>query len=224
MAVLSPVMEDYLKAIYTLQAETDGRVPTSTIADQLDVTPPTVTSMLDSLAERGLVDRQKYEGTRLTEAGEQVALEVIRHHRLLEAYLTEHLDFDWSEVHEEADRLEHHISEEFERQLAASLDDPAVDPHGSPIPNVELEPPADRVEADLTEVAEGDRIRVAEVGDSEPAVLEYLADHGVEPGTTLEVLEVAPFGMVTVAPEGRAESVSIPERVAAYVKVRSPED
>lgn len=109
--MLSAVMEDYLKAIYQLQQEGDGeRVRTSAIAEYLEVTPPTVTSMLSKLEERELVDREKYKGVTLSPDGERVALEVIRHHRLLEAYLTEHLDFRWSEVHDEADRLEHHIS------------------------------------------------------------------------------------------------------------------
>ncbi|MEM4781496.1 MAG: metal-dependent transcriptional regulator, partial [Halalkalicoccus sp.] len=140
--MLSAVMEDYLKAIYQLQREGDGkRVRTSAIADHLDVTPPTVTSMLSKLEERGLAEREKYKGVTLTPEGERVALEVIRHHRLLEAYLTEHLDFTWSEVHDEADRLEHHISEAFEERVAAMLEDPTVDPHGAPIPNADLEPP-----------------------------------------------------------------------------------
>lgn len=222
MAVLSPVMEDYLKAIYHLQSETDGRVATSAIADHLDVTPPTVTSMLDSLGERGLIDREKYEGVRLTAAGEQVALEVIRHHRLLEAYLTEHLDFDWSEVHEEADRLEHHISEEFERQVAATLGDPEVDPHGSPIPGVDLEPPETRPGIALAECAAGDRVEVLQVPDRDPTVLAYLADHGIEPGRSIRVDEVAPVGVVTITnPAG--DAVALSEDVATRLRVRPPE-
>src|SRR6056297_1066903 len=124
--MLSDVMEDYLKAIYILQELDDPPVSTSEIAEYLDVTPPTVTSMVEKLDDRGLVEREKYTGVELTEEGVTVALEVLRHHRLLEAYLTEHLDYDWSEVHDEADRLEHHISEKFERRLADLLDDPDV--------------------------------------------------------------------------------------------------
>jgi Mn-dependent DtxR family transcriptional regulator len=139
--MLSDVMEDYLKTIYYLQGDGEERIRTSDIASHLDVTSPTVTSMLEKLEDRGLVDREKYKGVRLTDEGETVALEVLRHHRLLEAYLTEHLDYDWSEVHDEADRLEHHISEKFERRLADLLGDPEVDPHGDPIPNEELDPP-----------------------------------------------------------------------------------
>ena len=220
--ILSDVMEDYLKAIYHLQEDGEGeRVGTSEIADALEVTSPTVTSMIEKLEERGLVDREKYRGVTLTEQGERVALEVVRHHRLLEAYLTEHLDYDWSEVHDEADRLEHHISEDFEARLAAALDDPDVDPHGSPIPGEDLEPPGDRAGQPLAEREEGDRVAVTEVDDRDPEVLAYLADHGVEPETTLLVEEVAPFGMVTVHVEGVDGAVSLPERVARTVRVRS---
>src|SRR6056297_3962162 len=139
--MLSDVMEDYLKSIYALQTEDGEPVSTSALADYLDVTSPTVTSMVEKLEDRGLVEREKYKGGELTNEGRTVALEVLRHHRLLEAYLTEHLDYSWSQVHEEADALEHHISEEFERRLAEALGDPQVDPHGDPIPSADLQPP-----------------------------------------------------------------------------------
>ncbi len=220
--MLSAVMEDYLKAIYTLQVEGDGeQVRTSEIADYLDVTSPSVTSMLDKLESRELIDREKYAGVELTPDGERVALEVIRHHRLIEAYLTEHLDYPWSEVHEEADRLEHHISEAFEQRVAAALDDPEVDPHGSPIPNVDLEPPGERTGTALAEHEEGATVTVAEVSDRDPSVLEYLSEHGVNPGVELTIVEVAPFGMYTVKPAGREEPVSLPEAVARDVRVCS---
>ena len=218
--MLSAVMEDYLKAIYHLQGETDGeRVRTSTIAEYLDVTPPTVTSMLSKLEERDLIEREKYKGVALTEDGERVALEVVRHHRLLEAYLAEHLDFTWSEVHEEADRLEHHISEAFEARVAAALEDPEVDPHGAPIPNEDLEPPAAPSGTALAECEEGGRVVVREVSDRDAEILEYLSERGINPGVELAIEEVAPFGMVTVRPEGREESLSLPERVALHVRV-----
>src|SRR6056297_65985 len=193
--MLSDVMEDYLKVIYQLERGRDDRVRTSEIAAELDVTSPTVTSMLETLAERGLLDREKYNGVTLTEEGETVAIEVVRHHRLLEAYLAEHLDYDWAEVHDEADRLEHHISENFEERLAAALDDPNVDPHGSPIPGADLEPPSVPEGESVTAFEEGDVVVVEEVADEDSEVLSYLADHGVEPDVELEILEVAPFGM-----------------------------
>lgn len=214
--MLSPVMEDYLKVIYELQLEGDGRVSTSAIAEQMEVTSPTVTSMLEKLEARELVDREKYAGVRLTPEGEQVALEVIRHHRLLETFLTEHLDFDWSDVHDEADRLEHHISEELEERVAARLDDPTVDPHGAPIPSADLKPPEMRPGRQLTAFEPGVTVEVKQVSDSDREILDYLADHGIVPGETLTIKEVAPFGMVTVE-VADGDHVSLPEEVARTV-------
>ena len=205
--MLSAVMEDYLKAIYQLQEEGDGeRVRTSAIAEYLDVTPPTVTSMVSKLEERKLVEREKYKGVTLATDGERVALEVIRHHRLLEAYLTEHLGFTWSEVHDEADRLEHHISETFEERVAAILEDPTVDPHGAPIPNADLEPPEGSVGIALAECEEDDVYTVHEVSDRDPDILEYLSERGINPGVSLTIEEVAPFGWSPSEPT--AESAS----------------
>ena len=217
--MLSAVMEDYLKAIYHLETALDERVKTSEIADELDVTPPTVTSMIEKLDERGLVDRKKYGGVRLTPEGEQVALEVIRHHRLLETYLTEHLDYTWSEVHEEADRLEHHISEDFEERVAAALDDPSTDPHGDPIPTADLTPPAERTDQTLAEADIDTPVIVTRVSDRDREVLEYLAERGVTPGSTLDVVEIAPFGMVTVRVNGADREISLPSHIAHDVRV-----
>jgi len=219
--MLSDVMEDYLKAVYVRQSEGESPVSTSSVADYLDKTPPTVTDMLGKLEDRGLVDREPYEGVELTTEGEAVALEVVRHHRLLEAYLAEHLDYDWSEVHEEADRLEHHISEEFERRVAAALGEPDVDPHGDPIPGADLEPIEEAGATRLHAAGEGDRVVVARVSDRDEEELDYLADAGVTPGTGIEVVDVAPFGMVTVVtPDGEQ---SLPEPVARSIRVRPVE-
>ncbi|SDM12132.1 iron (metal) dependent repressor, DtxR family [Halogranum gelatinilyticum] len=222
--MLSDVMEDYLKAIYTLQSKHGPPVSTSDIADYLDKTPPTVTSMLGKLEERGLVDREKYKGVELTREGETVALEVLRHHRLLEAYLTEHLDYSWSEVHEEADRLEHHISEEFERRVADLLGNPTVDPHGDPIPGADLEPLGHDDTTPLSEHDVGDRVVVARVSDRDDEELEYLEAAGVVPGTTLDVVDVAPFGMVTVRAVGEEHEQSLPDAVAASIRVSDAPD
>ena len=222
--MLSDVMEDYLKSIYTLQEESDGPVATSDIADYLDVTPPTVTSMVEKLADRGLLEREKYKGVELTEEGETVALEVVRHHRLLEAYLTEHLDYSWSEVHEEADRLEHHISEEFERRVAEVLGEPEVDPHGDPIPGADLAPIEEDDTTPLSDHETDDRVVVARVSDRDEEELRYLDDAGISPGTELDVVDVAPFGMVTVRIAGgetdAEDEQSLPESVARSIRVR----
>ncbi|GAB6879016.1 metal-dependent transcriptional regulator [Halorubrum gandharaense] len=220
--MLSDVMEDYLKAIYVLQTEEGPPVSTSSIAEYLDKTPPTVTDMLGKLDDRGLVDREPYKGVELTAEGEAVALEVVRHHRLLEAFLAERLDYDWSEVHEEADALEHHISEEFERRVAEALGDPEFDPHGDPIPSADLEPLSDPEHPRLSEVETGETVQVTRVSDRDEAELDYLADAGVTPGTAVTVVDVAPFGMVTV--ETPAGEQSLPAEVARSIRVERDED
>ncbi|MEZ3116873.1 metal-dependent transcriptional regulator [Halobaculum sp. MBLA0147] len=210
-------MEDYIKAIYVLEEESGPPVATSAIAERVDKTAPTVTSMLDTLEDRGVVTREKYEGTELTEEGRTLAIEVLRHHRLLEAYLAEHLDYSWDEVHDEADTLEHHISEEFERRVAEVLGDPAVDPHGDPIPSADLEPPTEAPTVPLSSCETGDRIVVARVDDRDDDDLAYLADAGITPGTQVVVSDVAPFGMVTVAVDDAEQS--LPESVADSIAV-----
>lgn len=209
-------MEDYIKAIYAIQNDTDERVGTSALADYLDVTSPTVSSMLKKLEERGLVDREEYRGVTLTDEGEVVALEILRHHRLLEAFLTEQLDYDWADVHEEADRLEHHVSEELTDRIAEALGNPGVDPHGDPIPDADLQLPDAGATTRLSTAAEGDEVvvrRIRHQGDEE---LRYLSDAGIEPGVELEVLEIAPFGLVTVrTPAGEQ---SLPEEIARLIE------
>ena len=210
-------MEDYLKAIYVLQSEQGPPVSTSAIAEYLDKTSPSVTDMLGKLEDRGLVEREPYQGAELTAEGEAVALEVVRHHRLLEAFLADRLDYDWSEVHDEADALEHHISEEFERRVAEALGDPAVDPHGDPIPGADLEPVDEGSGPRLSDRDEGDRVVVTRVSDRDEDELDYLADAGITPGTAVEVVGVAPFGMVTVTtPTGEQ---SLPAAIARSIRV-----
>ncbi|MBX0293952.1 metal-dependent transcriptional regulator [Haloarcula nitratireducens] len=221
--MLSAKMEDYLKAIYRLEREGDPPVATSTIAETVGVTPPTATSMVEKLEERDLVEREKYKGVTLTPEGETIALEVIRHHRLLETFLTEELGYDWSEVHEEAEILEHHISEEFERRVAAALDEPTVDPHGDPIPNDQLDPIDDVPAAVLADHGEGARLEVVRVRDRDAEELTYLDRVGITPGTDLAVEEVAPIGMVTVR-LADGETVSLPDHIADAIQVRSRDD
>ncbi|MEF8756790.1 MAG: metal-dependent transcriptional regulator [Halobacteriales archaeon] len=216
--MLSDVMEDYVKAIYALQEKAGPPVSTSQVADYLDVTPPTATSMLEKLADRGFVEREKYEGVELTEEGETVALEVLRHHRLLESYLTEHLDYDWSEVHDEADVLEHHISEEFERRVAEALDDPEVDPHGDPIPGEDLSPPECDESLCLSEAEADETVEVVRVRDRDDEELRYLQSAGIAPGTVLRVEEVAPIGMIVLGIG--EETQHLPEGVADTIRVR----
>ena len=216
--MLSDVMEDYLKAIYVLQSEQGPPVSTSAIAEYLEKTPPSVTDMLGKLEDRGLVEREPYQGAELTPDGEAVALEVVRHHRLLEAFLADQLDYDWSDVHDEADALEHHISEEFERRVAEALGDPTVDPHGDPIPGADLEPVDEGSGPRLSDHIDGDRLVVTRVSDRDEEELTYLADAGITPGTEIEVVDVAPFGMITVRTP--TDEQSLPTEIARSIRVK----
>ncbi len=194
---ISPAIEDYLKAIYTL-GRTQPQVTTSLLADHLGFKPASVTGMLKTIADLHLVRYTPYRGVELTPAGERIALEVVRHHRLLELYLVEALGFGWDEVHEEAERLEHHISERLEAAIAARLGEPVFDPHGDPIPSLEGALPADTA-ARLSDMGVGQRGQIARVRDQHPDRLRYLADLGLVPGAELEVVASAPFdGPITV--------------------------
>jgi DtxR family Mn-dependent transcriptional regulator len=218
--MLSAKMEDYLKAIYRLEREDGGPVATSRLAEALDVTPPTATKMVENLVRDGFVEREKYKGAHLTPEGETVALEVLRHHRLLETYLSEHLGYDWADVHDEADRLEHHISEEFERRVAAMLGEPDRDPHGAPIPTADLDPIDDTPGRTLDDVDAGTEVVVERVRDGDPEVLAYLADVGLVPGEHVTVREVTPIGMLRL--EIANEEVSLPTDVAASIRIHAP--
>ena len=190
----SEAIQDYAKAIYALQRRADGHpVATTDLAERLRVTPASVSAMLKKLAERGLVEHVPYRGVLLTAAGERVALEVLRHHRLLELYLAEHLGVPWDRVHEEAEALEHVISEDLEARIAAKLGKPTHDPHGDPIPSVDLQ--IDEGDACALESLEpGATGRFVRVSDSDPEMLRYLDSRGVRLGDALEVVDRQPFG------------------------------
>jgi DtxR family Mn-dependent transcriptional regulator len=190
----SEAIEDYLKAVYTLGLRSDNPVGTGDLAARLGVTPATATAMLKRLDGLGLARHQPYHGVSLTPAGERVALEVIRHHRLLESYLSEALGMPWDRVHEEAEVLEHYISEELEDLIAAKLGDPSHDPHGDPIPNPDLELPDEGESRPLETLAEGDSAIFTRVSDSDPGMLRYLADRGIRPGSRILLKGRQPFG------------------------------
>jgi DtxR family Mn-dependent transcriptional regulator len=189
----SSAVEDYTKAIYALEDRDERPVSTNALAERLGVTPASASGMVKRLGELGLVVHQPYHGVLLTDAGRRVALEVIRHHRLLELYLVQSLGVPWDRVHEEAEVLEHVLSEELEELIARKLGDPTRDPHGDPIPTRDLE-----IEQTVTESLEalqaGARGTFARVSDSEPEMLRYLADRGIAPGDELEVVDRQPFG------------------------------
>lgn len=195
----SEAIEDYAKAIYALQRRAgDDGVSTNDLADRLGVTPGSVSAMVKKLAERGLVVHEPYRGVQLTPEGERVALEVMRHHRLLELYLVEHLGVPWDRVHAEAEALEHVISEDLEARIAAKLGNPTHDPHGDPIPDAALQID-EGVTVSLADLQAGDRGRFVRVSDADPEMLRYLSDRGVAIGDSLIVLERQPFdGPVSV--------------------------
>jgi DtxR family Mn-dependent transcriptional regulator len=206
-AANTEAVEDYAKAIHALGGAERGAVSNSALAERLGVSPGTVTAMLKRMGEMGLVEHEPYHGVTLTEPGERVALEVIRHHRLLEAYLAEALGMPWDRVHDEAEVLEHYISEELEERIAAALGDPPFDPHGDPIPDrqLALEASAATPLATLKPGAQGVFVRVS---DSDPEMLRYLADRGIRPGAALEVTERQPFGgPLTVAVAGTDHAI-----------------
>ena len=189
----SDAIEDYAKAIYALSRRGGGVVSTNALAERLGVTPASASAMVKKLAERGLAAHAPYKGVELTESGERVALEVLRHHRLLELYLAEHLGVPWDRVHDEAEALEHVISEDLEARIAAKLGNPTHDPHGDPIPSAALE--IDEGHAHPLESLEpGSTGRFVRVSDSDPEMLRYLDERGVRLGDALEVVERQPFG------------------------------
>ena len=197
-AANTEAVEDYAKAIYTLSRRGAGPVSTSALSERLGVSPGSVTAMLKRLAELGLATHERYHGVTLTEPGERVALEVIRHHRLIEAYLADALGMPWDRVHDEAEVLEHYISEELEQRIATALGDPSHDPHGDPIPTSELALDRDGAVA-LAELELGEAATFSRVSDSDPAMLRYLDERGIRPGARIELRSREPFeGPLTV--------------------------
>jgi DtxR family transcriptional regulator, Mn-dependent transcriptional regulator len=195
----SSAIEDYAKSIYSLQQRAGGdAVSTNALAGRCGVTPASASAMVKKLAERGLAVHEPYHGVKLTEAGQRLALEMLRHHRLLELYLAEQLDVPWDRVHEEAEALEHVLSEELEARIAAKLGHPTHDPHGDPIPDRDLVIDEGDSEA-LSSVPYGRSGRFVRVSDSDPEMLRYLAERGIAIGDRCRVVGRQPFdGPLTV--------------------------
>jgi DtxR family transcriptional regulator, Mn-dependent transcriptional regulator len=190
---VSAAIEDYAKAIYALQERGDGcAVTTNALAERLGVTPASASAMAKKLDGMGLVTHVRYRGVQLTPKGTAIALEVLRHHRLLELYLSETLGLPWDRVHDEAEVLEHVLSEELEELIAAKLGDPTHDPHGDPIPTRDGLIP-DEPTVSLQALATGDCGRFVRISDSDPEMLRYLAARGIAPGDSFEVVDKQPF-------------------------------
>jgi DtxR family Mn-dependent transcriptional regulator len=189
---VSSAVEDYAKAIYALEHRAGEPVSTNALAERLGVTPASASGMVKRLGELGLVEHTPYRGVSLTEGGRRVALEVLRHHRLLELYLFESLGVPWDRVHQEAEVLEHVLSDELEELIAAKLGNPTHDPHGDPIPTPELTI-EERATHSLQTLEAGDRGTFTRVSDADPEMLRFLAERGIAPGDALEVLDKQPF-------------------------------
>jgi DtxR family Mn-dependent transcriptional regulator len=210
-AANTEAVEDYAEAIYALERRADGPVGTSALAKRLGVSPGTVTAMVKRLADLGLAVHEPYRGVTLTESGERVALEVIRHHRLIEAFLAEALGMPWDRVHDEAEVLEHYISEDLEERIAAALGDPSHDPHGDPIPDRKLAVADDPAARPLSELEPGDGATFARVSDSDPEMLRYLAQREIRPGARVTVRDREPFGgALMIVVDGAAHAIGAP--------------
>lgn len=221
VSALSGPVEDYLKAIFHLESRF-GVAETNSIADELRIAPASVSGMIRRLVEQGLVSHERYRGVRLTGGGRRAALRTIRRHRVIEAYLTTALDYPWDLVHDEAERLEHAASDELIDRMAAAIGEPTTDPHGAPIPTREgaLD---ERALSALDSVEPGARVVVERVGDRDATELRYLAELGIVPGRTIEVLSRAPFEGPIALRVGRATRTIGPALARRILVARFPE-
>ncbi|MCH8019870.1 metal-dependent transcriptional regulator [candidate division KSB1 bacterium] len=190
--MITQAVQDYLKIIFKL-ANNGKAVSTNAIAERLQISQASVTGMIKKLSDLKLTTHRPYYGVELTQTGRKIALEIIRHHRLLELYLAEALGYSWDRVHDEAEKLEHVISEEFEDKMARILGNPTADPHGAPIPSKDglIE---ERTLECLSVIDAGQKVQVKEVSDKDPEMLRYLGDIGIFPDVMIDVMEKAPFG------------------------------
>jgi DtxR family Mn-dependent transcriptional regulator len=215
-AGLTQSMENYLKAIFEI-VEHAERASTSSIAVRMGIAPASVTAMVKKLADLHLVTHEPYQGVQLTPVGELAAVEVVRHHRLIEKYLAEALGVPWDQVHAEAEKLEHVISEDLEDRIASALGEPATDPHGAPIPS--RDGTIRRIDARrLSDVAASERVVVVEVDDRDSALLRYLGERGLYPGTRVEVVHVEPYGGSLTLRVGEGQ-FAIGREAAAEIRV-----
>jgi DtxR family Mn-dependent transcriptional regulator len=217
---LTDTVEDYLKIIYHLSTG-EGRVSTGQIAEELQLSPASVTDMVQRLAAEDppLLDYRKHQGTALTAEGKKAALETIRHHRLLELFLHEILGFSWDKVHAEADRLEHVISEEFEERVAAVLGDPRRGLHGEPIPSRNLEMPEQDC-CHLQDLRPDQKGKIQEVNDNDPGLLRYLASLGLVPGVEFNVIDYSSYdGNLRIQPLGEAQDLVLGENITSQILV-----
>jgi DtxR family transcriptional regulator, Mn-dependent transcriptional regulator len=219
--VASEAVQDYVKQIYLLQTREQAPATTTALAASMGVSAASVTAMAKRLAGMGLVEHRPYRGVELTQAGERIAIEVLRHHRLLELYLTRELGLPWDAVHSEAERLEHHLSEQLEATIDRALGFPRTDPHGDPIPTADLVMAATHGRQRLGDLTPGQRAVVRQVPDGDPQLLRYLGQLGLVPDASVELEHKAPFGgpvTVSVGGERQALGVELASRIRVEVQ------
>lgn len=214
-------IEDYLKTIYEIQ-RAEGKVATTVLAKNLRIAPASATGMIKKLSEMNLVTHQKYQGVKLTKTGEKIALEVIRHHRLIEVFLSEALGVPWDKVHEEAEKWEHVLSEEMEDRIDKLLGFPTSDPHGSPIPkrNGEMN---DNPTLRLSDLKIGEKATIAEVNDLDPELLRYVGKLGLYPETKICINDIAPFDGPFEIRAGNQE-LTVGRKAANHILVKDIEN
>ena len=218
-STFTQAQEDYLKALYHLHGDT-RQVPTRDLAQRLGISSPSVSEMVTRLSAQGLVDHDRYRGQQLTREGRKVALELVRHHRLLEMFLVQVLGYNWDEVHDEAERLEHVISERMEQRIFELLGRPELDPHGHAIPTLtgKVRPPSERT---LAQCRAGEKVVVQVVSDEDPARLRELDRRGFKPGTRIEVLAGSEYeGPIEVRVKGHRLNVPLGLARAMFVERR----
>jgi DtxR family Mn-dependent transcriptional regulator len=215
----SQSVEDYLKAIYKLESTLEGKgVPTSKLAGEMGVANASVTNMVKRLSDLGMVTYESYYGSKLTESGKKIALEMIRHHRLLELYLAEMLGYSWDQVHDEAEKLEHHISEQFEDKISELLNDPKFDPHGDPIPTKDGLMPELGLKS-LSNVDIDKSFEVRRVKNQTPDLLRYLDEHGLTPGAEVIIKKKEPFdGPLELSVDGN--KITLGYKIATDILVK----
>ena len=218
---ISTAVGDYLKAIWSVAGT--GSASTNALSDRLSVAPASVSSMLVRLRQMGFVDYEPYYGASLTEGGSREALRLVRRHRLVETFLLQHLGYSWQEVHDEAESLEHAVSDGFTERLAEFLGHPQHDPHGDPIPAADGTLAAEDSFL-LAEAGAGTRVRISKVRDDDAPILDHLADHGLVPGRLLSVLEVRGLDGVVTVEDDRGKTHALGEPLARSVFVRSASD
>jgi DtxR family transcriptional regulator, Mn-dependent transcriptional regulator len=210
---------DYLKAIWELAVDSGDAASTKGVAERLSVSAASVSNMFARLQEMGLVEHERYRGATLTERGGSEALRLVRRHRLIETFLLEHLGYDWQEVHGEAERLEHAVSDAFTDRLSAFLGNPDHDPHGDPIPSAEGVLAADD-SFPLSQAVAGRRLRISKVRDEDAAMLDYFGDRNLVPGRLLTVREVRAIDGVVIVEDEEREIYALGEPLARSMFVR----